>query len=195
MGPGPYRVQFTIVIANDTGKRNFKKFVVELAPLNLMPHAVHFFLDMVNAGIWDNTVFLHHEKLDHVIAAAPIDCETHEIKNIPIQKLGWSTMGFPEYADELPHSKYTLAFSGNGPTFYINTLDNTKTHGPGVQGHYLLPEEADPVFATVVDGTDVVDEMIEFGIHQQKPPKVEGHPWADEPHTWSRIVNVRVLKS
>ncbi len=37
------------------------------------------------------------------------------------------------YFDSYPHEKYTLGFAGRGGgnAFYINTENNTMTHGPG----------------------------------------------------------------
>jgi hypothetical protein len=60
-----------------------------------------------------------------------------------------------------PHKKYTLGYAGRpgGPDFYVSTVDNTQNHGPGGQGSYEDPGEADPCFAKVVDGFDIVDLM------------------------------------
>ena len=33
------------------------KFVVEMAPLELMPHTVHLFLEQVYAGLWNTAWF------------------------------------------------------------------------------------------------------------------------------------------
>lgn len=61
--------------------------------------------------------------------------------------------------------KYTLGYAGRpgGPDFYISTRDNTDNHGPGGQGSYEDPTEADPCFAKVIDGFNIVDRM-----HQSK---------------------------
>ena len=55
----------------------------------------------------------------------------------------------------------TLGLAGRpgGPDFYVSTRNNTKLHGPGGQTSYDDPTEADPCFAHVVDGFDVVDRM------------------------------------
>ena len=60
-----------------------------------------------------------------------------------------------------PHKKYTLGYAGRpgGPDFYISTLDNTRNHGPGGQSSYDDPGEADPCFAKVIAGFDIVDLM------------------------------------
>ena len=61
-----------------------------------------------------------------------------------------------------PHKKWTLGYAGRpgGPDFYVSTLDNTKNHGPGGQGSYEDPTEADPCFAKVVPGYERVVERM-----------------------------------
>lgn len=51
-----------------------------------------------------------------------------------------------------------------GPDFYVSTKDNTKVHGPGGQDSYDDPSEADPCFAKVVKGFDVVDRMAKSAV-------------------------------
>ena len=47
-----------------------------------------------------------------------------------------------------------------GPDFYISTVNNVRNHGPGGQGAYDLPEEADACFAHVVTtGTDSINSI------------------------------------
>jgi hypothetical protein len=52
-----------------------------------------------------------------------------------------------------------LAGRPGGPDFYISTQDNSALHGPGGQTSYEDPTEADPCFAKVVGGFNVVDRM------------------------------------
>jgi cyclophilin family peptidyl-prolyl cis-trans isomerase len=75
---------------------------------------------------------------------------------------------FQEYSPNFEHKKYTLGFAGRpgGPDFYISTMDNSKLHGPGGQTSYEDPTEADPCFAKVVEGFNVVDRM---GLSPVKP--------------------------
>jgi len=194
-GAGPHQVKIAIDLIQDNGRRQSKSITIELAPLDWMPHSILFFLDMVHNKLWDNTVFLHHEDTDHVMAAAPIDYNTQRIKHLQLNQLGWIGLGFPEYTPQYPHVKYTLGFSGQGPTFYINTVDNTAQHGPGGQGHHLLKStDADPCFAKVVVGQDTVDEMIRLGAKQkQSGGAIGNHPWTDEEHTWTHIVSVEIV--
>lgn len=70
-------------------------------------------------------------------------------------------MPFQEYSAEYPHSKYTVGFAGRpgGPDFYINKVDNSVNHGPGGQSHHDLHEEADPCFARLVGGMEILEEL------------------------------------
>jgi cyclophilin family peptidyl-prolyl cis-trans isomerase len=187
-GPGPHRVRFTA----ELGENLNSTFIVELVPVEAMPHSVHFFLDLVAAHVWDHTVFLHHEDVDHVMATAPIDYYTQKVKFMHLHTLGWANLGFPEYHEDFPHEKYTLGFAGQGPTFYINTMDNARIHGPGGQGHHLLPQDADPCFGKVVEGQDVVDALGAFGLQEVKSSS-SSSAWYDGDHAWTHIVSVEIL--
>jgi hypothetical protein len=74
---------------------------------------------------------------------------------------GFESVAFQEYHEDYPHVKYTVGFAGRpgGPDFYVSVLDNTRNHGPGGQGNYADPQEADPCFGKVVEGFDAVDRM------------------------------------
>jgi len=141
-------------------------FIVEMAPLELMPHSVHFFMEMVKLQVWDNTIFTHNSK--HILLAEPIDPEGNNKNDVFVEN-NISTLSFPEYSNDYPHSKYTLGFGGRpgGPGFYINTEDNRVIHGLGGQIEYDLSEEADPCFAKVTEGTNVIDWMIKK--HELEP--------------------------
>ena len=51
-----------------------------------------------------------------------------------------------------------------GPDFYVSTLDNTMSHGPGGQAAYAVASEADPCFAKVVEGFEAVDRMQKMSV-------------------------------
>jgi Cyclophilin type peptidyl-prolyl cis-trans isomerase/CLD len=171
-----------------------RSFVVQLAPLNEVPHAIHFFLDMIQNDLWDDALFLHHEQVQHVMAAAPMDYQTHDIRYDALNAMGWQGLGFPEFSKSMPHDKYTLGFADRGPTFYINTMNNSDIHGPGGQGHHVLPNDADPCFGRVVEGQDVVDALIVYGLKADNKLKINGaHPWKDSNHSWSRLVSAKLL--
>lgn len=148
-----YRVMFNLRI--DEG---IYSFIVELAPIELMPHSVHFFMQMVNLHAWDDTIFSHRQK--HVLLAELRNSDGKD-KSGFLRDRGLTTLSFPEYSRDYPHVKYTLGFSGRpgGPGFYINTADNREVHGPGGQSAHHLDEEADACFGTVTEGNNVIDWM------------------------------------
>lgn len=189
-GKGPHRVKFTIGFIDKNGVEEPRNFVVELGSIDTMPHSIHFFLDMVAAKVWDNTVFLHHEQVEHVVQVAPIDFDTQkEVQNGFRLHRG---LGFPEYSDEYQHTKYTIGFAGQGPAFYINTMDNSRAHGPGGQPNHIMSNDGDPCFGRVVDGVEVIDDLIKYGM-QQNQMEEGHHPWADDKHTWTHLISVEMV--
>jgi cyclophilin family peptidyl-prolyl cis-trans isomerase len=183
-GVGPYHVEFQI--ASYQNKKP-SKFVVELA-FDFVPHAVETFLDMIASKLWDNTVFYHHMAQHHVVAAAPVNYGTFDAKHYHLSALGYTGVGFPEYSSYFPHHQYTLGFSGTGPNFYINTMDNAKHHGPGGQGHHDLPSDADPCFGKIISGQEAVRSMTP-GTHTS-----EGKPTGWQDYDVTRIVKIRLLE-
>jgi hypothetical protein len=179
-----------------------KSFTVEMAPLDLMPHAVHLFLEQVAHKLWDNGWFYLNGP--HVFQAGPqvpdddeneeaiekgADERTLALK--PFRDVQLDTLAFPEYSEKFPHVPWTLGFTGRpgGPDFYINKVDNSKTHGPGGQTHHALAEHADPCFAKIIDGMDAIEMM-------RNSPTVHGEDsnfrfFFEEP---VQIVKVRIVK-
>ena len=189
-GVGPHRVEFQVKLPH---KSSQSKFVVELAPIDLMPHSNEMFLDMVVNEAWDNTVFYHHLQHSHILAAAPVKYGTFEHRDHHWKALGYTGLSFPEYSGDWPHEEYTLGFSGKGPNFYINALDNSKNHGPGTQNHHDLASDADPCFAKVVWGKQVIQDMMPMkGAPGSGNTKVSEDPvsWKDIDVT--QIVSVRL---
>ena len=81
-GPGPHKVEFTFrvpVVADKTAdaaatedsleKSKMFSFVVELAPLDLVPHAIHLFLEQIDHGLMDGTHFYLNGP--HIVQAGP----------------------------------------------------------------------------------------------------------------------------
>jgi len=158
-GSGPHFVEFSVIFADMEDHELPSKFKVEMAPLDLMPHSVLLFLEMVEKRLWDETAFVHHA--DHIISATPTVYHSGESKREEFEKAGLSHVAFQEYTEEYSHDPYTLGFSGRpgGPDFYVSTMNNREMHGPGGQLDADLVEEADPCFAKVVEGFDVVDKI------------------------------------
>jgi len=214
-GPGPHRVKFTVeTIVEETKTADTdlggvsstawhkvpRSFVVELASLSEMPHSVHFFLEMIKIRIWDNTVFVHAEESEHVMSGIPIDYTSRQMKTHHLGYLGWKGLGFPEYSPGYAnHEKYTLGFANMvGPAFYVNTVDNGDLHGPEGSNvrHHLLTKDAEPCFGKVVEGFDVVDDLIEFGMSGKRTNTIAEHPWAGTSggeHTATRIMKVEMV--
>eukprot|EP00555_Chaetoceros_dichaeta_P005728 CAMPEP_0198261298 /NCGR_PEP_ID=MMETSP1447-20131203/10035_1 /TAXON_ID=420782 /ORGANISM="Chaetoceros dichaeta, Strain CCMP1751" /LENGTH=367 /DNA_ID=CAMNT_0043949159 /DNA_START=71 /DNA_END=1174 /DNA_ORIENTATION=+ len=153
-GTGKYQLEFKLRIDSESFS-----FTVEMASIDSMPHSVNYFMEQINAKVWDNTVITYGA--DHILFAQLRDAEGNDKRHL-LSEINISSLAFPEYSDKYPHRKYTLGFSGRpgGPAFYINTEDNSVIHGPGGQAHHALHEEADPCFGVVVDGFNVIDWMI-----------------------------------
>ena len=164
-GPGPFHVELTVsfVPHSPLYSETDNRIVLELAPLELMPHAVWWFLEQVTHGLYDGCSF--HRNAGHVVQAGPapnhLSDMTYADLNGRFRESGMSNILFQEYSPEFPHVKYTMGYAGRpgGPDIYISTHDNSQIHGPGGQTSYEDPAEADPCFAKVVEGFSVVDRM------------------------------------
>lgn len=181
-GEPPYHVEFTILL---NGAKRF--FTVEAA--SSMPHSSYYFLDMVDSGLWDMTVFAH--RWNHVVQSAPIGpggrSKRESMK---------STLAFPEYDEKYKHEIYTLGFAGRpgGPEFYINLEDNSKLHGPGMQEHSSVLDDADPCFAKVVIGTQVIDQMKKLSLETVAKNTLNGNDHEKEAFVFTTIESAKRIK-
>lgn len=126
----------------------YGSFRLEMAPFDLMPHTTTWFLNLAETGYWERCGFIRNA--NHVLQA---NCNP----KVGAEKNKESmTILFQEYSDKYPHKKFTFGIAGRpgGPDWYINLQDNVKNHGPGGQG-----PEADPCFARIIAGDDVILEM------------------------------------
>ena len=169
------------------------KFALEMADLELMPHSVLTFLDMVNARLWDNTVFYHHTQTNHVLAAAPVVFGTFEPKHHHLEAMGFTGASFAEYSAAFPHEEFTVGFNGRGPNFYINALDNSRHHGPGGQGHRDLPGDADPCFAKVISGQEAVKGMLKGKHSPSEQLGVPGNAMSRDDFDLTQIVKAEII--
>jgi cyclophilin family peptidyl-prolyl cis-trans isomerase len=188
-GPGPHRVKMLVEF---TKSKRQGSFVIDLAS-DLMPHSSKLFLDQVKLGLWDKTVFWHHDGVDHVISSAAVSYKTGESRFHHFGALGVGGVSFGEYSDQMPHELWTVGFSGKGPEFYINSADNTKLHGPGGNAHVSnAADEGDPCFGKIVEGLSVVKEMYQLSEKQSKLA-AKRKDWHDNELT--HILKAEVLTS
>jgi len=123
-------------------------FVIEMAPIDLMPHSVYTFLEMASAGLLDGCSFILNAL--HVLKAAPLpyDGSPPSVKAQEFLDKGLESVAFREYSPDYPHKQYTVGFAADGsPSFYINTEDNSEIHA------------GDPCFAKVVSGFETIHRL------------------------------------
>jgi cyclophilin family peptidyl-prolyl cis-trans isomerase len=154
-GSGVIRVQMELIFPtpqDSTGLRSSENgpntIVMEMASLELMPHSVYTFLEMVSSGLLNGCSFILNAL--HVLKAAPLpyDGTSASDKARAFLEHGLESVAFREYSPEFPHAKYTVGFAADGsPSFYINTEDNTDIH------------VGDPCFAKVISGFDTIQRL------------------------------------
>jgi len=137
------QVMFPKMMPDGEGVSSTGRILIETAPIQLMPHAVHLFLEIVRT--WESGAF--HRNAGHVLQTW-----------VKFSRKDFKRLAFQEYSKDYPHVKGTLGFAGRpgGGAFYISTVDNTRNHGPGSQGSKT---EADSCFGRVIEGQDVVERL------------------------------------
>jgi hypothetical protein len=125
-GPGPHRVEVQLEFDPDSNvaeEPGGDKFIIEMAPESEMPHAVHWFLEQVEQGLYNGASF--HRNAHHVIQAGlvpnfatPPDLQLAQ----SMRQSGLANVLFQEYSHDFPHVKWTLGYAGRpgGPDFYIS---------------------------------------------------------------------------
>lgn len=180
-GPGPHVVEITLEYPKvidpnadpSTWPRVRNKLHIEMAPLDLMPHAVNFFLQQVHHQLWDGCSFATNAK--HIFQLGPsYDAEDKDAADTGgdphydrFHEVGLDKISYQEYSEQYPHGKWTVGMAGRpgGPDFYINKIDNSMIHGPGGQtNRHDLHNEADPCFGKIVmegegGGKRILDEI------------------------------------
>lgn len=129
------------IIIDPDSDSNRGQFVIEMAPYDLIPCSVFYFLEM--ARTYKGGSF--HRNAGHVLQAAAQTGATE----------GHRSMPFQEYSPKHPHARYTTGYAGrpSGPEWYVSIADNTSNHGPGSQ-QKKNPYEADSNFGRVVEGVE-----------------------------------------
>mmetsp|Transcript_21224 Transcript_21224/g.27108 ORF Transcript_21224/g.27108 Transcript_21224/m.27108 type:complete len:308 (+) Transcript_21224:13-936(+) len=159
-GKDPIRAQVTIQFPESMGAPSLSSFTLQLAPPDVMPYSVYYWLTQVDNKLWDGCAFIRNA--DHVLQASAQDMNGKSLhrrfKHLPYLT---ESLAFQEYSANYPHEKYTLGIAGRpgGPDFYVSLVNNTRAHGPGGQSSYDLREEADSCFAKIVSGIDVIKRM------------------------------------
>mmetsp|Transcript_25920 Transcript_25920/g.62242 ORF Transcript_25920/g.62242 Transcript_25920/m.62242 type:complete len:559 (+) Transcript_25920:104-1780(+) len=198
-GPGPHHVSITVLLdeGNPSSQRDI---VLELAPLDVMPHSVHLFLSQIDAGYWTRGTPAIAINAEHVLQACPHPClENVDDPYEDMRRAGLDAVSFQEYSTYYPHVEYTVGFAGrphSGPEFYINVMDNTADHGTLEERKFKMgptrykawaeevfggSEEVEeksiepyPCFGKVIRGFDVVDEIAKGMTRASLPREEEG---------------------
>jgi hypothetical protein len=131
-------LEFPPAVVEQDGKPPRDFFIIEMAPIDLIPCSVHYFLELVRnfqSGAFDRNAA-------QVVQASTATSEPEELP-----------MPFQEYSPEFPHLMYTTGYAGrpSGPEWYVNVMDNSKSHGPGSQQTHNA-FEADSLFGKIVEG-------------------------------------------
>ena len=127
------------------------RFVIEMALLLEMPHAVLHFLQMVELKLWDGLSLIHGSDSDDILAT-PMTVDKHQWAGKRFEDANLTRMAFTEFSPTYPqphHHKYSVAFSGRpgGPDFYISMKDEIQFH------------DHESTFGMVVEGQDVLDRF------------------------------------
>jgi hypothetical protein len=140
--------------SDKTGPARSDYFLIQLAPFDLIPCSVFYFLEIARTYISGS----FHRNANHVLQAQASSKATAHHRSMPFQ----------EYHPDFPHAKYTTGYAGrpSGPGWYVSIQDNTLNHGPGSQ-QKQNPYEADSLFGKLVSDTDNDDQQ------QQQPHDFE----------------------
>lgn len=171
-GPGPHYVSVTVLLEEDDPSSR-REIVLQLAPLEIMPHSVHLFLSQIAGGYWSRGTPAIVLNAEHVLQACPHPClEGVDLggssTGYPYDDMkrdgGMDVVSFQEYSPEYPHRKYTIGFAGrphSGPEFYINLMDNTLDHGMVAERRMMMDPDVYEAWAEEAFGFGGPDEADE----------------------------------
>lgn len=108
-GPGPHRVEIQLDIdpaSNIANEPGGDRIVIEMAPVDEMPHTVYWFLSQVDRGLYNGASF--HRNAGHVVQGGPTanfatPPDLKLAKNF--QQAGFNSVLFQEYSPKFPHYK------------------------------------------------------------------------------------------
>ena len=166
-GKGPHRVQVSLRFDPSTiqpDQPSNGTIVLEMAPIDDMPYTVYWFLEQVTRKLFDGCSF--NRNLKHIVGTGPAAnflSPPNPMLERRFVDAGFDRVIFQEYSSDFPHAMYTVGYSGRpgGPGWYVNVRDNNDVHGPGGQDNMGigLKGDADPCFAKVISGFDLVDRI------------------------------------
>jgi len=159
-GEGPHYIQFNLKLPKEIVSEQFPEIspiVIKMASVEKMPHSVHLFLEQIEHKLWNGCAIVVNA--GHILQISPFSMQSTGDSLKKFKDLQLDKLAFQEYNSTYPHNQYTLGFAGRpaGPDFYINKISNVFNHGPGGQEHHALDEEADPCFAKIVYGIEIID--------------------------------------
>lgn len=174
-GPGPHYISIKVTL-DERNPSSVREIIVQLAPLDLMPHSIHLFLTQISEGYWNVGTPAFVLNAEHVLQACPHPClESVEFGGSrrrsrqkepyeDMKRAGLDTVSFQEYSPMVPHEKYTIGFAGrphSGPEWYINLMDNTLDHGTLEERKYHMGPTKYAAWAKEVLGRNGV--MLDVG--------------------------------
>jgi cyclophilin family peptidyl-prolyl cis-trans isomerase len=161
-GVGPHHVE--VVVKNRAGVSS--KFVIALALVSEMPHAIHHFLQMVELKLWDGMMLVHGINKDSV-TATNVSPGHREFELQRFLDANLTHMAFTEFSSETnppPNQhKYSVAFAGRpgGPEFYVNMEENSQLH------------DHESVFGVVSEGREVIDKFFSLKAKKMSRNRVD----------------------
>ena len=124
---------------SDPDKMSEDTFVVQMAPLDAVPHAVHFFLEQVAHGLWNGCYLYlngphvlqvgpqYYEEDEEISAKTEEETEEEEedprgpvLKKFREKRL--EQLAFPDYSETYPHEAWTLGFAGRYVHLFTSLL-------------------------------------------------------------------------
>jgi len=183
-GPGPFKVEFTLLFPRNMGTEGPSTFSIELAQLSDMPHTISTFLELVDLQLFDGTAFVS-SSAQMIEGGSPNHADVSRSVKIyeTYFKYGYNRtpLGFNEYSTKHPHIPWTIGFLGSphaGPILAINMADNSKSRGPTSDGH-----GGEPCFGTIISGFDTLKRI------QSAPKSADGNRLAKN----VEILSVRLI--
>jgi cyclophilin family peptidyl-prolyl cis-trans isomerase len=148
-GMGPFRIRVTL--KEDLGA-NGKVFVIQTSRLDVMPHSIDHFIQMVEQKLWDGLTLFHRNTGSHLIHALPL-LEDGKWSHKRFVDANLTKLTFAEHSELQPIEKYSVCFHGRlgGPEFYINMEHNFSSHE--VDGR-------EACFGEVTDGRAILDYIM-----------------------------------